>query len=157
MLKNAWARFCVEWPAWLTALFVFALPFRRNSEISIGFMFLLFPILMQQRAYRQLIKPVLRFIIPIFLCFWIPMVISNFDSYDSEKSFGHVLLAMRFPIAALSIALLLSKNELRQRCLQLVAFILLFWAIDGYVQLAQLLFIRMLVGGETSDQVIKLV
>ncbi len=44
MLSAALARFRIEWPAWLTALFVFALPFRRFSEITIVLMALLLPV-----------------------------------------------------------------------------------------------------------------
>lgn len=136
MLTAALERFRIESPAWLTAFFVAALPFRRYSEFTILVMAIYLPILLRQPEYRNRIKPVAKFLIPVFLCFWIPMLLSCFDSYDSGKSWAHTLVAIRFPMAALCIALLLSKNDLRRRFLQLVAFILLFWAIDGYVQLA---------------------
>ena len=128
MLAAAWSRFRVEWPAWLAFLYVFALPFRRNSEISISFFALILPFLLMRREYRIMVMPALRFILPVFLCFWIPMLISSFDSFQPDKSWLQTLAAIRFPLTALAIALLLSKNELRWRFLQLVAFVLLFWA-----------------------------
>jgi len=136
MLSAAWTRFRTEWPAWLAALFVVGLPFRRNSEIPISLFALLLPFLLMRRENRVAVMPAVRFIVPVFLCFWIPMFLSSFDSFNAEKSWLQSLAGLRFPLTALGMALLLNKNELRWRFLQIVAFVLLFWAIDGYVQLA---------------------
>jgi len=136
MLNAAWLRFRIEWPAWLAAGVVFALPFRRNSELAIIFFAVSLPILLMRRENRVAVMPAVRFIIPVFLCFWIPVFLSSFDSFNPDKSWQQTLAALRFPLTALGMALLLRKNELRWRFLQIVAFILLFWAVDGYVQLA---------------------
>lgn len=135
MLSAAWIRFQIEWPAWLTAFFVAMLPFRRYSEITITLMAVFLPFLLKDPQHRARIKPVALFLVPVFLCFWLPLLISSIDSFDPDKSWLHSLAAIRFPLTALCIALLLSKNDLRRRFLQVVAFILLFWAVDGYVQL----------------------
>ena len=64
------------------------------------------------------------------------MVLSSFDSYDSQKSWLTSLAAIRFFMAAMSIAVLLHSASLRWQVLRWSAYLLIFWAVDGYVQLA---------------------
>ncbi len=85
---------------------------------------------------RGQIRAAARFLIPLFLCIWIPMLISSLDSLDPRKSWFQTLSSLRYPAAALAIAVLLREQSLRHSLLRLTTWLLLFWAADGYVQLA---------------------
>jgi O-antigen ligase len=64
------------------------------------------------------------------------MLLSSFDSYLPEKSWTTSLAAIRYLFAALSIGVLLYTPSLRWLVLRWTSILLIFWAIDGFVQLA---------------------
>ncbi|KAA9131516.1 O-antigen ligase family protein [Marinihelvus fidelis] len=128
-------RFADEWPAWLAILFVVCLPIRRFSEVPIiAFAFML-PWLWRSARYRERTRAIARVIVPVFACFWLPMLLSSFDSVTAAKSWAQSLGALRFLAAAISIAVLLHPPHIRWTFLKWTALILLFWAFDGFVQL----------------------
>ena len=73
--------------------------------------------------------------VPLFLCYWIPMVLSSVDSMDPQKSWLQSFAALRYLAAALAMSVLLSSPSNRERVLRWTAWLLLFWAVDGFVQL----------------------
>jgi O-antigen ligase len=75
------------------------------------------------------------FILPLFLCYWVPMVLSSVDSVDPQKSWMHSLVALRYLAAALAMSVLLCAPSARERVLRWTAYLLLFWALDAFVQL----------------------
>jgi O-antigen ligase len=125
-----------EWPAWLAFSFFALLPFRRLAEIPLSIFAISLLFLMRSDVYRARIKSVLPLLLPLFLCFWLPMLLSSFDSYDADKSWLTSLAAIRYFMAAMSIAVLLHSASLRWKLLRWSAYLLIFWAVDGYVQLA---------------------
>lgn len=125
-----------EWPAWLVFSFFALLPFRRLAEIPLSVLAITLLFLLRSDVYRKRIKSVLPLLLPLFLCFWLPMVLSSFDSYDPNKSWLSSLSAIRFFMAAMSIAVLLHSASLRWQVLRWCSYLLIFWAVDGYIQLA---------------------
>jgi O-antigen ligase len=125
-----------EWPAWLAVSFIALLPFRRLAEIPLSIFAIAFLFLFSSELYRARIKTLLPLLLPLFLCFWIPMMASSFDSYDANKSWVTSLAALRFFMAAMSIGVLLHSASLRWQVLRWSSYVLIFWAVDGYVQLA---------------------
>lgn len=124
-----------EWPSWAAVLFVAMLPFARLSEIPLSLFALSLPFLWRQQQHRQAIRKAAVLVVPLFLCFWLPMVLSSIDSMMPQKSWTHSLAALRFLAAALSMAALLHTPSLRWRVLRWTSYLLLFWAFDGFVQL----------------------
>ncbi len=125
-----------EWPAWLAFSFFALLPFHRLAEIPLSVFAISLLFLLRSEVYRKRMMSVLPLLLPLFLCFWLPMVLSSFDSYDPQKSWLSSLSAIRFFMAAMSIAVLLHSASLRWQVLRWSAYLLIFWAVDGYVQLA---------------------
>lgn len=125
-----------EWPAWLAVSFIALLPFRRLAEIPLSIFAITLLFLFRSELYRSRIKTLLPLLLPLFLCFWIPMVLSSFGSYDPHKSWVTSLSAVRFFMAAMSIGVLLHSASLRWQVLRWSAYLLIFWAVDGYIQLA---------------------
>jgi len=125
-----------EWPAWLAFSYFALLPFRRLAEIPLSIFAVTLLFLLRSETYRARIKTVMPLLLPLFLCFWLPMVLSSFDSYDASKSWVTSLTAIRYFMAAMSIAVLLHSATLRWQVLRWSAYLLIFWAVDGYIQLA---------------------
>ena len=102
-MKLLLKRLQTDWPSWLAVSFFALLPFRRLSEIPLSIFALSLPFLLRNPGHRQHIRHVATFVVPVFLCFWIPMVVSSFDSFIPQKSWGSSLAALRFLAAALSM------------------------------------------------------
>lgn len=124
-----------EWPSWLAVSFFALLPFGRLAEIPLSAFALCLPFLARTEEHRHRIRRISIFIVPIFLCFWLPMVISSFDSYMPQKSWGSSIAALRYLAAALSMAVLLRADSSRWRVIRWTSYLLVFWAVDGFVQL----------------------
>lgn len=130
------ARAKAEWPAWVAVLFIVALPIRRSAEIIIVVFALAMPFLWFSREHGPRAREVFRFVLPFFLCFWLPMLFSALDTAYPYKSWTLVLADIRFLMVAVSMGVLLSSPARRNVVLKWSALIILFWAIDGWVQLA---------------------
>ncbi len=63
------------------------------------------------------------------------MVLSSFDSYMPEKSSLRSLAALRYFAAAISVSVLLRADSAHWRVLRWTSYLLIFWALDGFVQL----------------------
>ena len=105
-MKLLLKRLQTDWPCWMAVSFFALLPFRRLSEIPLSIFALSLPFLARSAENRQRIKSVSIIVVPVFLCFWLPMVLSSFDSYMSQKSWVSSIAALRFLAAALSMAIL---------------------------------------------------
>lgn len=125
-----------EWPAWLAVAYIALLPFHRLAEIPMSVFAISFFFLFRSTFYKDRIKNLLPLLLPLFLCFWIPIVLSSIDSFNASKSWVTSLSAVRFFLAAMSIAVLLHSASLRWQVLRWSSYVLIFWAIDGYIQLA---------------------
>lgn len=134
-MKLLLRRLQLEWPCWLAVSFFALLPFRRLAEIPMSVFALSLPFLLRQPAHRQRLRRVAWVVVPVFLCFWLPMVLSSFDSYLPEKSWLTSLAALRFLAAALSLSVFLQTDSARWRVIRWTSFLLVFWSIDGFVQL----------------------
>lgn len=128
-------RLKLEWPAWLLLAFFALLPFGRMAELPLSLFALGLPLLLRKPEHRARARQVSMFLVPLFLCFWLPMVLSSFDSFLPEKSTLRSLAALRYLAAAFSIAILLQQASAQWRVLRWTALLLLFWAVDGFVQL----------------------
>jgi O-antigen ligase len=124
-----------EWASWLAVAFIALLPFGRLSELPLSIFAISLALLARSAENRALIRSTSSFVLPLFLCFWIPIVLSSLDSMDPQKSWVTSLASLRFLAAALAMSLLLSAFSARERVLRWTAYLLLFWAADAFIQL----------------------
>jgi O-antigen ligase len=134
-MKLLLKRLSTDWPSWLAISFFALLPFGRLIELPLSIFALSLPFLARSAANRQRIRRVSKIVIPLFLCFWLPMLLSSFDSFMPQKSWVQSIAALRFLAAALSMSVLLNADSARWRVVRWTSFLLLFWAIDGFIQL----------------------
>ncbi len=128
-------RFQNEWASWLAVAFIALLPFSRLSEIPLSIFAIALAFLARSADKRKMIRSSAAFILPLFLCYWVPIVLSSVDSVDPQKSWMHSFVALRYLAAALAMSVLLCAPSARERVLRWTAYLLLFWALDGFVQL----------------------
>ena len=95
-----------DWGSWLAVAFIALLPFSRLSEIPLSIFALSLAFLARSAAHRARIRSAARFVLPLFLCFWIPMVLSSLDSVVPQKSWMQSAAALRFLAAALALSVL---------------------------------------------------
>lgn len=134
-MKLLLRRVHTEWPSWAAVAFIALLPFGRLAEIPLSLFAVSLPFLARSAPNRTLIRRAAPLVLGLFACFWLPMLLSSPDSMDPGKSWSQSLAALRFPAAALSMAVLLNPPSSRWRVLRWTAFLLVFWAVDGFVQL----------------------
>lgn len=125
-----------DWPLALACLFFALLPVGRQIEIPLSLFALSLAALAMHPERRNDMRQAAGFILPLFLCIWIPMLISSFDSLDPDKSWAHTVSALRYLPAALAIAVLFRDRRALAMFQRLMCWLLLFWAGDGYFQLA---------------------
>ena len=128
-------RLQADWASWLAVAFIALLPFGRLSELPLSIFALSLAVLARSAANRARIRAAAAFVLPLFLCYWIPMLLSTFDSFDLQKSAVQSIAALRYLAAALALSVLLEAPSLRERLLRWTAWLLLFWAVDAFVQL----------------------
>jgi O-antigen ligase len=128
-------RLQTEWASWLAVAFIALLPFGRLSEVPLSIFAISLAFLAKTPENRILIRSAARFILPLFLCFWIPIILSSFDSFYPEKSWSQSLASLRFLAAGLAMSVLLNAASARERVLRWTAWLLLFWAADAFIQL----------------------
>ena len=134
-MKLLLKRLSTDWPSWLAISFFALLPFGRLIEIPLSIFALSLPFLARSASHRQRIRRISLIVVPVFLCFWLPMLFSSFDSFLPQKSWLQSIAALRYLAAALSISVFLSADSARWRVVRWTSFILLFWAVDGFIQL----------------------
>jgi len=124
-----------DWASWLAVAFIALLPFTRLYEIPISIFAISLAFLARSAENRRLIRSAASFVLPVFLCYWIPVFLSSFDSVDPQTSWTHTLFALRYLAAALALSVLLNAPSARERVLRWTAYLLLFWAVDAFIQL----------------------
>ena len=78
---------------------------------------------------------ILRTFILLFLCLWVPMLISFYDSVNPSRSSQTIFPYLRFLFAGLFIIQELSKDKKYfDTFINFVFFIVLFWCIDASIQ-----------------------
>ncbi len=128
-------RFQNEWASWLAVAFIAFLPFGRLSEIPLSIFAISLIFLARSADKRKIITSSASFLLPLFLCYWVPLVLSSLDSMDPQKSWLQSFAALRYLAAALALSILLRAPSDRERLLRWTAYLLLFWALDAFVQL----------------------
>ena len=124
-----------DWASWLAVSFIALLPFSRLSEVPLSAFAISFFVLLRSADNRALLRSSARFVLPLFLCYWVPILLSSFDSMDPQRSWQSTFASLRFLTAALAMSVLLRAPSDRERVLRWTAWLLVFWAFDGFVQL----------------------
>ncbi len=125
-----------NWHILLAFSFFALLPVGRQIEIPLSLFALSLALLARKKSLRSDLSQAARIILPLFACIWIPMLVSCLDSLNPEKSWAQTIPSLRFAAAALSIAVVFRERNALDTFQKLMCWLLLFWAADGFFQLA---------------------
>ena len=125
-----------QWPLLLVWSCLVVLPIGRVVEVPVMVMaiagvYLLFK---HWRSWRYL--PAFKLFGTVFLLAWIPILISLVDAVRVESTAAASVNHLRFGFSGLFILHALSTLSAQRRFLALCAWLLLFWLVDGLVQLS---------------------
>lgn len=125
-----------QWPVLLVWSCLVVLPIGRLVEVPVMVMaiagvYLLFK---HWREWRD--QPAFKLFFVVFLLAWIPMLLSLLDAVHVETTARMAANHLRFVFAGLFILHFLSSPSTHRRFVALCAWVLLFWVVDGMVQMA---------------------
>ncbi len=124
----SWAPVVLAWS------FLLLLPFSRSSELPIFIMAILGSVLIWRHGKQAVWQGGARTFSLLFLCIWVPIVLSVSDSLWFEKSLSTAFSYPRIYLAGIYLIWMLREELPRQRLLKLSAWLLLFWVVDALVQ-----------------------
>ena len=133
-LKSSFTR--DQWPLLLIWSCLVVLPIGRVVEVPVMVMAIagLYLLVKHWRTWR--FEPAFRLFGTVFLLAWIPIVVSLVDAVRVESTATMTINHLRFGFGGLFILHFLSTPQAHRRFVTLCAWLLLFWIVDGMVQIA---------------------
>lgn len=122
-------------PVVLVWLCLLVLPIGRVVEVPVMLMAIAGIYLCIRHWRRFTVDPACRLFISIFLLAWIPILVSLPDAVRPESTAMMSINHLRFAFSGLFILYALSTPDAHRRFLTLCAWLLLFWVVDGIVQM----------------------
>jgi O-antigen ligase len=121
------------------ALLMFAvlllLPFSRWSGLPVLLM-LVAGIIVLASQWRALAGDnEFRLLIGLWLCYWLPQLISCLDAVNLEESWRTTLAALRFPLVGAYVIVNLANDAARRLLWQLATGLVIFWSLDASLQM----------------------
>jgi O-antigen ligase len=125
-----------QWPLLLIWSCLVVLPIGRVVEVPVMLMAIagIYLLFKHWRTWRNL--PAFRLFGTVFLLAWIPILVSLVDAVRVESTATMTVNHLRFGFGGLFILHVLSTPRAQQRFLALCAWVLLFWVVDGMVQVS---------------------
>ncbi len=126
----------VPWDALAIASFVVLLPLGRFAELPVLIALLVVAALLLRARSTTLRGPGFVLVVALFACYWLPIVVSGFDTVQPTKTWSTAASAMRFLPFSLFIVAGLSNLRSLRGVLLATAAVILIWLIDAWVQMA---------------------
>src|SRR5699024_2232189 len=75
--------------------------------------------------------PALRLLGLLFLCIWLPMVLSLTDAVYLPRSLDTTFSFLLYPLASIFVIWEVRKENTRDKLLMAMIFIMIFWSLDA--------------------------
>lgn len=124
----------VHWPVWLVFSAFLLLPVGRAVELPTLIMAIAGLVALTRHGNAIFTNHEQRLFALMFLCIWVPMVISLADAANSAKSIRVVLSFARLYLAGVFVIWALAKPGHLNLVIKLVSAMLVFWVFDALVQ-----------------------
>lgn len=123
-----------NWLIWLPALTLAAVPFGRSAELFVLIMALigLNDLIRNRNQIRQ--NSAIGMFTLFFALFFLPGLLSLVDAVNIERSTSNVLGMLRFYLVGVFIISRIERVDAHLKLGLALAFIMLFWAVDGWIQ-----------------------
>lgn len=124
-----------SWYTWLPLLAVIALPFGRSVELFVLIMGMIgiYDLITDHNHIRS--SKGLKLFSLFFLCFWIPALLSLPDAVNLNHSGSNAFGMLRFYFAGLFIVNRITDYKSHLWLATGIALVMVFWSLDGWVQL----------------------
>jgi O-antigen ligase len=124
-----------QWPLLLVWSCLLVLPIGRIVEVPVMIMAIAGLVLLFKnwRTWRHLAA--FKLFCAVFLLAWVPILISLVDAVRPESTVMMSLNHLRFAFSGIFILYALSTPDAHRRFMTLCAWLLLFWLVDGVVQM----------------------
>ena len=133
---SAWrVRLREHLPVGLVWLCLLLLPIGRAVEVPVMLMAIGGLYLCIRRWRWLAADPGIRLFAAVFLLAWIPILVSLLDAVRQESTTMMSVNHLRFALSGVFIIHALSTGEAHRRFLTLCAWLLVFWVVDGVVQI----------------------
>ncbi|MDT3705251.1 MAG: O-antigen ligase family protein [Thiobacillus sp.] len=119
---------------WLIFSCFLLFPFKRLVELPILIMTIGGGVLAYKYRETFFRAPSVKFFTLLFLCIWLPVLISVPDSYDPQKSGSTALVFLRLYLAGLFVIWALSDQKQVQLLSRLLAVLAAVWVVDALFQ-----------------------
>ena len=128
-------KLCEHSPVVLVWLCLVVLPIGRVVEVPVMLMAIAGIYLCVRHWRRFAGDPAYQLFISVFLLAWIPILVSLPDAVRPESTRMMAVNHLRFAFSGIFILYALSTRDAHRRFLTLCAWLLLFWVVDGIVQI----------------------
>lgn len=133
--KTPMTRFSkVQYSTWLLFSCFLLFPLSRSVELPVLILTIGGGVLAYKHGRALFREPSVRLFTLLFVCIWLPMLISFPDSYDLKKSGGTVLVFLRFYLSGLFIIWALNKQNQASLLIKLLAGLTAIWVVDALFQ-----------------------
>jgi len=123
-----------QWPLWLPALALAAVPFGRSVEVFVLIMALI-GLSDLIRNHEQLLKKnAFKLFSVVFLLFWIPALLSSLDAVNMQRTITSVAGMLRFYLVGVFIVSRFDVQKMHEKLSLLLSIIVIFWAVDAWIQ-----------------------
>ena len=122
------------WPALLVLGVLVLFPVARSAEAPLAIAAFAGMVLAWHRRRELSTNASVRLAGVLFACYWLPALISAFDSVNSAESWKTVATLLRFLPFAAFVCLTLCETAMWQRIVPAVAAIVVLWLLDAWVQ-----------------------
>lgn len=124
------------WPALLIASCLALLPVGRLVEGPVLLMAVLGLTLLVRQRTAWLASPAFRLFSTVFLACWLPIVLSVPDAVQVQHSLSVAVNHLRFYFSGIFMLHVLCDAAMRERLMKLCGWLLAFWVVDAWVQIA---------------------
>ena len=122
------------WPALLVLGVLVLFPVGRSAEAPLAIAAIAGLVLAWRRRRELLANASVRLAAVLFACYWLPTLISAFDSVNPTESWKTVATLLRFLPFAAFVCLTLCGAAVWQRIVHAIAAIVVLWLLDAWVQ-----------------------
>lgn len=126
--QTAWAPVLLAWS------YAVLLPFGRVSNLSVLLMAIAGGVLLWRQGRGLMTQGPNRYFGLLFLCIWLPMLVSVPDSVNLNKSLTSTALFPYLYLVGLFLIHSFREPTARTRLLTLTAWLLVFWVVDVLIQ-----------------------
>lgn len=124
------------WAALLMFAILVLLPYSRWSGLPV-LLLLVGGIWVLTRQWRVLMRSrEFRLLIGLWLCYWLPQLVSCLDAIKPDDSWRTTIAALRFPLVGACLVHFLTTESRRLLLWQLTAGLVVFWTLDALLQAA---------------------